>query len=612
MFILKWSGLVERQLINMSTYPKHPKGKDARILLSSVFGPYAQDDEFGSRVINPMELYHNQVTRVQGAFSLRIFHRSWGLMMIQCNLDTRCNLLDFPTLERFEQELIDNDYDIVGISSILVNVLKVKKMCELIRKHRPKATIVVGGHLANLPDLSRRIDADHIVKGEGVRWFRKFLGEDENRPLNHPVVLTPINMRALGVDVPNDPGETASTLIPSVGCPLGCNFCSTSHMFGGKGKFDNFYQTGEELFHILCELEKRTKSVSFFVMDENFLLLKPRAMQLLELMEKHNKPWTFYLFASANVLRQYSYDELVRIGVSWIWMGLEGKGSQYNKLRGVDSVALIKELQSHGMRVLGSSIIGLEEHTLDNIDEAIDYAVSHATDFHQFMLYTPLPGTGLHKELSEKGVLLSEEECALPDVHGQHKFNFRHPHIKNGEETELLLRAFRRDFEVNGPSLVRMVRTMLNGWQRYKNHPDARVRARFKWEVGQMATNHISVVTGAARHYKKHPVLGPQIEKLRRDMVKEFGLKARVASAVGGTYVSYKLKKEAKRLAAGQTYEPPTYYERNYPAGELPGFKGKPTLCNFIVAKPMAKALKKEESDPALSRAASLVGGEGA
>ena len=50
------------------------------MLLTSVFGPYARDDEYGSRAMNPMELYHNQVTRAQGAFSLRMFHRSWGLM----------------------------------------------------------------------------------------------------------------------------------------------------------------------------------------------------------------------------------------------------------------------------------------------------------------------------------------------------------------------------------------------------------------------------------------------------------------------------------------------------------------------------------------------------
>ena len=83
----------------------HPKGVRARILLSSVFGPYAQDDEFGSRKINPMELYHNQVTREQGPFSLRMFHRSWGILMIQQNISAPTTVLDFPTRETFEAEL---------------------------------------------------------------------------------------------------------------------------------------------------------------------------------------------------------------------------------------------------------------------------------------------------------------------------------------------------------------------------------------------------------------------------------------------------------------------------------------------------------------------------
>ena len=48
---------------------QHLKGAGARILLTSVFGPYACDDEFGSRRSNPMELYHNQVTRAQGPYS---------------------------------------------------------------------------------------------------------------------------------------------------------------------------------------------------------------------------------------------------------------------------------------------------------------------------------------------------------------------------------------------------------------------------------------------------------------------------------------------------------------------------------------------------------------
>ena len=125
----------------------HPKGTRARILLSSVFGPYAQDDEFGSRAINPMELYHNQVTRAQGPFSLRMFHRSWGIMMIQENISAPCTVLDFPTRAAFEKELIAQHYDIVGISSIIVNVGKVREMCRMVRRLSPGSTIVVGGHV---------------------------------------------------------------------------------------------------------------------------------------------------------------------------------------------------------------------------------------------------------------------------------------------------------------------------------------------------------------------------------------------------------------------------------------------------------------------------------
>src|SRR3974390_843672 len=103
------------------SYAKHPKGSPAHVLLTSVFGPYGEEDEFGTRRINPMELYHNQVTRAQGAFSLRMFHRSWGIMMIQRNISAPSTLLDFPTLERFERELTSTEYDIVGISGIIPN-----------------------------------------------------------------------------------------------------------------------------------------------------------------------------------------------------------------------------------------------------------------------------------------------------------------------------------------------------------------------------------------------------------------------------------------------------------------------------------------------------------
>jgi radical SAM superfamily enzyme YgiQ (UPF0313 family) len=541
----------------------HPAGSQARVLLSSVFGPYGQDDEYGSRRLNPMELYHNQVTRTQGAFSLRMFHRSWGLMMIQSNIAAPCTLLDFPTLDRFIEEIRTHQYDIVGISSIIPNTPKVQKMCELIRQYLPNATIVVGGHIANVPDLCDRIDADHIVRGEGVRWFRRFLGEDENQPLRHPLITSGFGTRTLGVNPKEHRGDVAATVVPSVGCPLGCNFCSTSAMFGGKGKSVNFYQTGDELFEIMRQMDAEMGVHSFFMMDENFLLQRKRALRLLELMEQHNKSWALYVFSSANVLQSYTIDQLIRLGVSWVWMGIEGCNSQYTKLTGIDTFSLVRELQSNGIRVLGSTIIGLENHTVENINEAIDHAVRHDTDFHQFMLYTPIPGTPLHAELSAKGLMKDESEYHVSDIHGQSILNYRHPSLNDQQTAEFMLRAFDRDFQANGPSTVRIVRTTLAGWRRHKNHPDPRVRRRFAWEVRELATTFSALVGAAKLYFRDNPMLYAKMSALLRELHAEFGWKSKIVSALCSRWVLRQVRKEEKRLAAGFSYEPPTFYERN-------------------------------------------------
>ncbi len=545
------------------SHPTHPLGSRARILLTSVFGPYARDDEYGGRTGNPMELCHNQVTRLQQAFSLRMFHRSWGLLMIQENISAPCTVLDFPSLERFTEELTREEYDIVGITAIMPNAGKVKKMCEIIRERLPKATILIGGHVANLPGIGEEVNADYIVQGEGIRWMRRFLGEDENQPIRHPALPALVGMRTMGMAIPLRATDMPATLIPSVGCPLGCNFCSTSAMFGGKGKFVEFYPSADKLFEIMCGLEEKMKTQSFFVMDENFLLYRKRTLRLLDLMVEHKKPWALFVFSSANAVRSYTMEQLVALGISWVWLGLEGKGANYNKLDGHDTRELVSELQAHGIRVLGSSIIGLEEHTPENLDEAIEYALSHQTEFHQFMLYTPSPGTPLYAEMETKGLLLTSDECSLGDITGQFRFNFKHPNFRSGQETEFLNKAFRRDFELNGPSIIRIVETTLRGWQRYKNHPDARIRARFAWEARHIPMGFAGALWAAKKHYRSNGELSARTSKVLQDIYREFGLKARLAAALIGRLFQFTLKRENARLDRGWTYEPPTFCEPN-------------------------------------------------
>jgi len=538
----------------------HPKGVRARVLLSSVFGPYAQDDEFGSRTINPMELYHNQVTRAQGSFSVRRFHRSWGILMIQENISAPCAVLDFPTRDAFARELTAHHYDIVGVSSIIVNVGKAREMCRMVRELSPHSTIVVGGHVAAIPGVERILDADHIVKGDGIEWMRRYLGEDPDAPILHPALSSGFDLRVMGVKIP-DKADASATIIASVGCPMGCNFCATSAFFGGKGKILNLYPTGEELFHLMEEAEASRNVKSFFIMDENFLLQRQRAMDLLSHMKAAGKSWAFNIFSSANAIRKYTYEELVELGVSSIWLGLESAQSGYAKLEGADTLQLTRELREHGIVLLGSTILGLEHHTPENIEEEIERAVAHQTDLHQFMLYTPVPGTPLYREMADQGRLLDDVDLA--DIHGQDRFNFRHAAISREQSKKFLEAAFQWDFERNGPSLFRVCRTTFRGWKRYKNHPDLRVRERFNRET-RMLRHAYAAVLWAMEHRLNHAnrSVAPQIRALRKEIEQEFGFVAAAASRILGPVLWWTSLREDKRLARGNRHEPPTIIGR--------------------------------------------------
>jgi radical SAM superfamily enzyme YgiQ (UPF0313 family) len=545
---------------------RHPLGTRARVLLSSVFGPFARDDEFGSRAINPMELYQNQVTREQGPFSLRMFHRSWGIMLIQHNISAPSTVLDFPTRERFVREITTTRYDIVGISGIIMNLGKVREMCRLVRRHSPQSTIVVGGHVAAIPGLERLIDADHIVKGDGVAWFREFLGECTDAPVVHPALPSSFGFRVMGVRPPAGAGNLAATIVPSVGCPLGCNFCTTSSFFGGKGKVVTFFETGAELFRVMCDAEQRLGVSAFFLMDENFLLHKRRALELLDLMKAHGKAWTLYVFSSANAIAKYEIRQLVELGVSWIWMGLESPNSGYAKLKGADTRALVQRLQEHGIRVLGSTIIGLEHHTPDNIDAEIEHAVAHDADFHQFMLYTPVPGTPLHTEMQAAGRLL--EGMDLADIHGQYKFNFEHGAIHRDESKRLLDWAFRLDYDRNGPSLFRLMRTSFNGWLKYRDDPDPRVRTRVAGDAAQLRAGYAAALWAMERYLRRsHAEVAARIREFRRQVQRELGPAVRFAAGVAGPLLLWASRWEARRHPLGRRLEPRTFVDRrNWPA----------------------------------------------
>ncbi|MBN2358902.1 MAG: cobalamin-dependent protein [Deltaproteobacteria bacterium] len=528
------------------------------LLLTSVFGPYGVDDAYG-RKENVMELFHNQVTREQGIFSLRFHHHSFGLHLLAENVEAGVKVLDFPSQRRFVRE-IKKGYDYVGISFIAPNFVKARRMAELVRRHAPQSKIILGGHGTRIPDLERLVEHDHICRGEGVRWLRRLLGEDPERPVKHPVIGSTLQKWIMGIPRPID----AAVLIPGVGCPNGCRFCCTSHFFDKQ--YTPYLATGDDLFRACQEVEAKTGLTEFFVMDENFLKYRERAERFLQLLEQSGKSYCFGIFSSAETVQAVGVEFLARLGVYFLWLGVESKRDIYEKNKGIDFHSLIDELRDHGIAVLASGILFSEHHDQQTIQEEIDFMVSLDADFVQFMQLGPMPQTALYLSYQEKGLLL--DDVPYEEQHGQDRIWFKHPHFTRAESKQILKQAFERDYQVNGPSLLRFFETQARGARRLAG------------TTGLLAKRREQLL----QHCREYRPLLPWIERLAptlsmkrlaRDVIKQYEAALGPSTARDRLFAAgatpFVLKEQARVRLGRATFQPRTLETRyRLPRRRLP------------------------------------------
>lgn len=517
-----------------------------KLLLTSVFGPYGVDDKYGEKE-NKMELFHNQVTREQGIFSYRFNHGSQGLYFLAENIDVPTAVLDFPTLKRFKKEL-KKGYDYVGISFIIPNFKKAKKMAETIRLLSPKTKIILGGHGVNIPNIESMIDHDFICRGEGVYFLRELFGEDINKPINHPLEYSSFNRRVMGVPWTPDSGM----LITGLGCANKCRFCATSHFFGS---YIPYLKTGQEIFDVCCRFEDEKNITDFGVLDENFLKMKDRALDFLDLMEKNHRHFTFAIFSSAETLKAIGdLDILVRMGVTFIWIGVESRKEIFTKNKDTDFYVLFRELRKRGINVLASSILFLEEHDKRTIWEDIDFVTSLNPDYLQFSPLGPIPGTELYSDYENQGKLCTD--IPYESQHGQGKIWFQHDYFTRDESDHFLRLAFEIDYNRNGASMLRGIKTALNGYIYCRKHPDERIRARSEWYRKRLKLmRYFLTASTIFVQNRKSEILLKEIKESFRSMFGKVTIPTFIASMI---VVLFSIKEYARYRLLGDVRAPNT------------------------------------------------------
>jgi haloalkane dehalogenase len=399
-----------------------------------------------------------------------------------------------------------------------------KEAVALVRKHAPRAKIVLGGYGTVLDDATLAPYGDHICRGEGVEFFRALLNEPPRpKPYDHPLVLLDLKVFSI-------PMDRTGVIFAGLGCPNGCDFCCTSHYF--KRHHIRLLPTGDDIFRVVERYLEVDDRMSMAILDEDFLLAKDRAVRMRELVLQRGTPLSIFAFASVKALSRFTPQELIETGIDGVWVGFEGKRSGYSKQAGKPIEELIPELRSHGITVLSSMILGFDYHTPEIIHEEMKEFLSLKPTYGQFLIYGPTPGTPFYDRIKQEGRFRPEVE-ADPELYYHRCDGFSsmvvHPTMK-GEEIEALQReCFDTDFRVNGPSILRSVEVWFQGWKRYHDSDAPYLRAKaerwkeeihFAWPLFRVAKRSGPTPEAAARLEAEieaaigPPSLGPRVRSV--------------------------------------------------------------------------------------------------
>jgi hypothetical protein len=140
-----------------------------------------------------------------------------------------------------------------------------------------------------------------------------------------------------------------------------------------------------------------------------------------------------------------------------------------------------------------------------------------------------------------------------------------------------------------------MIRTTLDGWRRYKNHLEKRIRDRYAWEVRLISGSYAGLVWAARKWFRRQGLDVEKISSTLDAIHREFGIKSKLASSLMGPFIYRTLEREQQRLANGWTYEPTTIYEKNAKALEeertgRAGFKSRLPEVQWVAGEPSPAA----------------------
>lgn len=328
----------------------------------------------------------------------------------------------FPT--DWEIEYIDENYrtidfavkyDFVCISAMTVQA---ERTYEIIYefKERGILTVIGGIHTTVMPEEAMNY-ADVVLAGEGEVIFPEFL-HDYMRG-RYKKLYTEINPGNFDLkncippryELIKDYEYPIVNIYTTRGCPRKCNFCCASNVYGLKYRRKTNNQIMTEI-DIISQLYP-DKLILFA--DDNLFVLRKESKELLRKLALKNTRWiaqTDIAISNDGELLKLMYDS----GCQWIVIGFESVSEKSLKSVENDNFKYryihdykekIQIIQSYGIKIYGTFIVGLDEDKEDVFNNTANFILNNQLYGANITVPTPLPGTELRKRMEQEDRIIS-------------------------------------------------------------------------------------------------------------------------------------------------------------------------------------------------------------
>lgn len=323
--------------------------------------------------------------------------------------------------------LAESRYGLICISSFTAQILEAYALADRLRENGAGPVLMGGLHVTAMPDEAL-LHADTVVIGEGEVCWPDVLADAERGTLKQRYKAQGewdfVNAPMPRFDLLDIARYNRLTVQTTRGCPLKCSFCASSILLTPKYK----HKPVEKVLAEIDAIKQLWPRPFIEFADDNSFANPGYWKKLLPELAKRKVKW----FTETDI-RIAGDRELLsmmrKAGCAQVLVGLESPIKQglaglellgdwkHRRLEHYESA--VKTIQSHGIRVNGCFILGLDGHGPDIFDKTYDFAKQLELYDVQITYQTPFPGTPLYKQLKAQGRLLPDfswNKCTLFDV----------------------------------------------------------------------------------------------------------------------------------------------------------------------------------------------------